>query len=328
MPSSRTSISNATRSASNGGGGSVHADIAAASALPSNRYSTRLTQPAGLESLNARHSLRESRAGAGIGDRSRSVSLPYGVAAQPAGSSSHSGAWRESLVARNGSSGAKPAGQATAESERQSVTDPGIGHVSRSISQQHGLPAQAAGSSGHAEARQESLRADSGSEGGGGSAQKAPSIGSSFGIRRDHEGVGWYDHVNDQPVDYSEAYYLQVTRQARAASEKNRQGKESAVAYYPKNWGDGSSGATARYRYDSLNDCVWDTKNGKSEELDPDMWRKMTKEEASLCGRSGKLYGSDHSKRFAEYRERNPLTEEEKQMREAVMELGPGRLFG
>lgn len=186
MPSSRSSISGTTHSASNGAA-VVQSDIAATAAAPTQRSGVQLSKPAGLESLSGRRSLRDSRAGSGIGmdHVSRAESLQYGMAARPTGSSSHSGAWRKSLGAGSGGSESTPAGLEKPESGNHSLADLGNGNISRSESLQNHMPMQPAGSDPPSGGWRESLRAGSGGAGSSGGESLPTEIqGSSFGAKR------------------------------------------------------------------------------------------------------------------------------------------------
>lgn len=146
------------RSASNGGYG-AQPDIAATAAQPTQRSSTRLTQPAGLEPPSGRYSLRESGSGIGTIAR-RSASLQYGMTVQPARNSGSSGAWRESLRAGGSGTGATPPGMERSGSERPSSVNPGAGNSSRAESLQQATPVQPDRASVPSGAWPESLQGD------------------------------------------------------------------------------------------------------------------------------------------------------------------------
>ncbi|HET7864485.1 MAG TPA: hypothetical protein VFL86_08770 [Burkholderiaceae bacterium] len=71
--------------------------------------------------------------------------------------------------------------------------------------------------------------------------------------------------------------------------DRRARGQASAVPYYPdhmKPGSDASGRGEARYRYDDLNDTIWDTLGAER----PEQWMAVTKEEASCFGSHVKGY--------------------------------------
>jgi len=128
-------------------------------------------------------------------------------------------------------------------------------------------------------------------------ASKTASIGSkSFGIRIDNTTSYpecFYDRVEDEHLTWFQAWERQTARKFEAECEAERNGKENSIPYYPDSTDSevkAGSGGTARYRYDELNDVIWDTTAGEGGSLkaSPERWKSVTKEEASIYGQSGK----------------------------------------
>jgi hypothetical protein len=161
-----------------------------------------------------------------------------------------------------------------------------------------------------------------------------PSTGSSYGIRWNSEAGRFYDTMRDEPVTRYQMEERRHEREYEAMNEARREGKETAVPYVPDSLNSGSessgtggtsgAGNETRYRYDKVNDRIWDTLGA----VDKDDWRVVTKAEASCFGSTVKGYDdSAFSAAYKTYRERHPFTDEEKAERANQKAMGAGIYF-